>query len=166
MVEYRIDCDAEFYQTAFDRYRKQHWFTCLSRPVRFVGIAVFGLMAIGTAIAQLWGPAIGSLLCLLFVLYVRGYEWKYRLKQLRKSPHFGHECVTRIEDQGLLSESSISSSALCWEVFTKATIFEDGLLLFQGPGYFHWLPNSSLVAGTSNEARSLVQNHVKVVKTA
>ena len=39
-----------------------------------------------------------------------------------------------------------------WNNFTKARRFNDGMLLFQGPHVFNWLPNVAAVEPTTVQA--------------
>jgi hypothetical protein len=50
-------------------------------------------------------------------------------------------------------------------VITKARIFPDGLLVFQGPQGFHWLPDSAAVeSSTRPEALRLIRAHTGDVR--
>ena len=58
---------------------------------------------------------------------------------------------------GLNSEVRIG-----WDRFTKARRVHDGLLLYQGPGVFNWLPDSAAVdAAVPMLARKLASERVQ-----
>jgi len=47
-------------------------------------------------------------------------------------------------------------SVLRWSVFSDAKGFSDGMLLYQAPRDYTWLPDSSLTDGTRLDARAIV----------
>lgn len=47
-----------------------------------------------------------------------------------------------------------------WSVITKARVFPDGLLLFEGPRSYRWFPDSSLTGAGRDAVESLIKPRV------
>jgi hypothetical protein len=82
-------------------------------------------------------------------------------RRFRKSPYWKDSIISKLTAEGLHTVGRNTESKLGWAVITKACSFGDGLLLFQGPGVFNWLPDDALVDGNRAEVEDLVQSHVK-----
>ncbi len=92
------------------------------------------------------------------------YEpWSIK-RQLRKSPFKGEEIEVSITDESFDLRSSLAITSLKWGIFTKVVRFEDGVLLFQSPHVFFWMPYSGLRTGTSQQLEELVRKHVPANK--
>ena len=97
----------------------------------------------------------------LIVLFTsRIDEWTTR-RNLRQSPYCNDEIAVTITDEGYQAKSSIQDVTFAWSVFTKAVQFNDGLLLFQGPRLFNWLPYSAIQEGTVEELEGFVRARIE-----
>lgn len=104
---------------------------------------------------------------ILFVMVAvtaMAYEpWSIK-RALRKSPFKGDEIDVSFTDNSFDLRSSLAITSLKWGIFTKVVRFEDGLLLFQSPHVFFWIPYSGLRTGSSQQLEELVRKHIPVNK--
>lgn len=49
-----------------------------------------------------------------------------------------------LSEEGIRAESEVETSQLRWNAFTQAVIFDDGVLMFQGPKMVNWIPDRAL----------------------
>lgn len=152
---------------SFLRYRKQLWwrqpFIGLKWILAAVLLALLGLAVLlgSVALAGIVGGIIGML--------VIGWPidaWLLR-RRFRKSPFHNDDIAFALSDSGAHVVGRDSEVRIGWASFTKARRFADGLLLFQGPGVFNWLPDSAAtdeaaVANAQELARSRIQDYAKV----
>lgn len=81
-------------------------------------------------------------------------------RRMRKSPLMGETFEVNISEESFDLSSSLARTSLKWDLFTKVVHFKDGLLLFQNPSGFIWLPYSGLRTGNIQQLEELVQRHV------
>jgi hypothetical protein len=161
-AQYRFTFSEEFLITANLRYRRQlAWrkpFYGLKGLLTFILIGLGALLAIA-AEAWLFIPfaAIAGSLLLGWPID----SWLLR-QRFRKSPYYNDDISLSLTEEGLHGIGRTSEMRLGWALFTKARRFNDGLLLFQGPHVFHWLPDSAASSLSDlAEAERLAQVHVK-----
>jgi hypothetical protein len=83
-------------------------------------------------------------------------------RRFRKSPYHNDEIALTISDEGIHGAGRSSEIRLNWSLITKARRFPDGLLLFQGPQVFHWIPNTAAVDPSDvADLERLVRVHVQ-----
>jgi hypothetical protein len=83
-------------------------------------------------------------------------------RRLRKSPFHNNDLSFRISSTELHVTGTNEDSHLKWSAYSKVRRFSDGLLLFQGPSFFNWLPDSAAVDTTSIEqAQVIARSQVK-----
>jgi hypothetical protein len=146
MAQYRFTFSEEFLIEANLRYRRQlPW----RRPFYGLkGVLAFILLALGAfvAIAAKWWLLVpfAAFAGALFLGWPLD-AWFLR-RRFRKSPYYNDEITLTISDEGIHGTGRSSETRLNWSLITKARRFADGLLLFQGPQVFHWLPNAAAVA--------------------
>ncbi|HEX6396427.1 MAG TPA: hypothetical protein VFZ95_03310 [Steroidobacteraceae bacterium] len=105
-----------------------------------------------------------AVISLLFTWPLQKLAMRYRF---RKSP-FGNEDVTvGFDHEGVHVKGSLQDTRLTWAVYTRARRFKDGMLLFQGPQLFSWMPDagaadSTSVANLRELARSRVRDYREV----
>jgi len=166
-AQYQFVFSEDFLVAANVRYRRQHPWHRFSHGVN--GVLAFMLLALGAFFAlmvKLWlvipfGAIAGSLF-----LGQPIDAWILR-RRFRKSPYYNDAISLTLSDEGFLGVGRTSEARLQWPVFTKARRFSDGLLLFQGPQVFHWLPDSAAAfPGAIEETERLVRAHVKDFRTA
>ncbi len=143
MAQYRFTFSEEFLIEANLRYRRQlPW----RRPFYGIkGVLAFILLALGVfvAVAAKWWLLVpfAAFAGALFLGWPID-AWFLR-RRFRKSPYHNDEISLTISDEGIHGAGRSSETRLNWSLITKARRFSDGLLLFQGPQVFHWLPNSA-----------------------
>ena len=165
-VQYRIQAGDEFYATAFQRHFQQHASYRSISTIRIVGIIVLLLCAAATALQGHWKPALASLGAVSLVILSRPLDRFIRHWKIRRSPFWNEVFKMELSEQGFKSSSPKANVELTWEAFTKAIRFSDGVLLYQGPNAFYWLPNTSLLEGdTIGQAEWLICQHVAVMRT-
>jgi len=159
-IEYRFRCSDEFFAAAFAKYRKQLWWYGAFRLLKFIAALLLLGFAAFFALRHRFFAATGYLaIALLLVLAPRLDAWLLR-RRLRKSPYHNDDAVVRISDEGVSVRGRSSEVRMDWSVITKARRFADGLMLFQGPHVFHWLPDSAFTGGSPSEAENLVRSRV------
>lgn len=152
--------------TSMERYRQQLWWrrpfivyrwpiviTCLvSLPVSFH----FHLKIVFI----LTGAALGAL---LLGWPIDKWNTKHRFK---KSPYYNDELVITLSDDGFQAKGTNNEVKLNWNAFTKAVRFSDGVMLFQGPHVFNWLPDDSAEnPDTINETLVLIRKKITGFKS-
>lgn len=165
IAEYRLRYTEEYLLQAMSRYRKTLWWRGQYSALRWVLAAA---LAVLLAVA-LWARAYtaGIVLCAflgaLIGMTVFGdpiSAWIAR-RRLRKSPFHNNDLVFRISDSELHVTGTNEETHLKWSAYSKARRFSDGLLLFQGPHFFNWLPDSAAVnAASIDQAKNLALSHV------
>lgn len=83
-------------------------------------------------------------------------------RRLRKSPFHNNDLSFRLSPEEIHITGNNEDARLKWSAFSKARRFRDGLLLYQGPQFFNWLPDSASVGQDSiTNAQKLAQSKVK-----
>ena len=160
-AQYRFTFTEEFLLTANLRYRRQLWW---QRPFHgFKWLLLLVLIGLGVI-----GAVFGTLSLLVPFGAIAGAlflgwpidSWLLR-RRFRKSPFHNDEVTITISDDGVHAVGKSSETRLGWVSFTKARRFSDGLLLFQGPHLFNWLPDSAACeSGSRGEAERILHIHV------
>jgi uncharacterized protein YhhL (DUF1145 family) len=158
MIKYNFKIDDKFIIDGFKRYRRQHalrstWlFSKIFLTIFFIILSVISIYH-------------GDYNLLLFIAIVIafmhfGHRIEYLIirRRLRKTPHFNENIEIALSESGYHSFSSKAEARAKWSIFTKVVAFRDGLLLFQGPRLYHWLPTAKILEGA-------VENLVDLVKT-
>jgi hypothetical protein len=155
---YRFTFSEDYLIAANLRYRQQvagrRWFFTLKW---FLGAVLLALGALCAVFAARWlfvafGAIAGSLLL--------GWpidKWLMK-RRLRKSPVWNDNVAFTFSGEGVYVTTRDSESKIAWSGFTKARRFRDGLLLFQGPQFYNWLPDA---AATTPEAPTEVLRLVR-----
>jgi hypothetical protein len=150
--------------TSFLRHEQQNkWL----RPIRKAKWSLGLLLIAATVLAVLagfgsLGAASGAMFVILFI--GRPIELWQSCRRFRKSPFHNDEVAFSLSDGGAHIRGNSSELKVGWPIFTKARRFEDGLLLYQGPGVFNWLPDSSAldtaaILNAQAFARSKIQDY-------
>jgi hypothetical protein len=158
---YRFRFTDDFLIAAMSKYRSQVWWRRQPQGSNWLWALVFaGSFALCVAYQLRW-PAIAF--AAAFGALVVGWpvdkallRWRFR-----KSPYRDDDLELTLSDEGVFIKGNTAEMRLSWSVFTKARRFEDGLLLFQGPHLFNWLPDTAAVEPTTPGALlELVRRHV------
>lgn len=159
---YRFRFSEDYLLASFLRYRRQVWWRRPFQALKWVlaipsaaGMLVFAYMGFVVP-AAIFGAILGSLLL--------GWPidaWILR-RRFRKSPYHNDEIAFTLSASGAHALGRTSEVRIDWQTFTKARRFDDGLLLFQGPALFNWLPDSAASESeTASYAAELARLHVK-----
>jgi hypothetical protein len=159
-IEYRFRFSEEFLLTSLARYRKQLGWYGWFRSLKVVAGLLIAILAAGAFYAD--ALTIGAVLVAFMVLLFAAPTidaWIIR-RRFRKSPFYDDDIVSRLTDQGLEVSGRDSEVRIGWPIYTKCRRFADGLLLFQGPHLFNWLPNDATDRASIPEAERLAKEHV------
>lgn len=156
--------DEDFLVEAFRRYRRQH----RARWV-FLGLKVGAILLV--AAVGGWALHLGNTLpgvvflslSLLLCFVHRVDDWWVR-RALRKSPYADEVLRVEMDETSYRVTSPKQDVKLQWSVFTRVVHFPDGVLIFQGPRVFNWIPVTALVApadraGLETLVRSKIRPH-------
>jgi hypothetical protein len=87
-------------------------------------------------------------------------RWLIR-RSLAKSPFRDDELTITFDEVGFHASSAKQDVKLRWEVFSRVAHFQDGVLLFQGPRTFNWIPFSAMAPGHAAKLDLLLREHIK-----
>ena len=170
VVEYRFRGDEDYYVTAYARYRRQLWWyrwLWRAKVLAWIGLVALIYLAFIYSFkgARADSPPIGLLLCLLLgaglIFSAPLCRAVCSRRRIRKIATLNDDWVIRLSDDGMSSSSKRSEGRLDWSGFSRARRLADGLLLFQGPHLFHWLPDSARTQlALPSEVGDLVRRHV------
>ena len=107
-------------------------------------------------------PLIGGFfgLIIIWCLFAPKLDKCLMANRLRKNPGFGSQVNFQFTQEGFRLSGKHGEGFLKWSAFSHAKILSDGILLFQGPRVFNWVPFSKIVEGSESELKNLVQAHV------
>lgn len=160
-IQYRFQFSEDHLLTAFLRCQQQaRWW----RPLFWirlglgavVGLFVVFLLGRGRFVPAAIFGSIAAALC----FFGRLNAWLLR-RRFRRSPYHDDPITFSLSEGGAHAVGRDSDIRIGWATFTRARRFEDGLLLFQGPGVCNWLPDSAADAATVTAAQALVRAHIR-----
>ena len=147
---------------SFLRYRKTLWWRRpfhAAKGVLAIVVAALGVLCVWVGFV-LGAGIFGAVLGIMYLAWPID-SWVLR-RRFRRSPYHNDQITYRVSAEGMHVSGRDHEMRMDWNVFTKARRFRDGLLLFQGPHLFTWLPDSSIAAGASSAAvNELIRNRVK-----
>ena len=166
-IEYRYQFSVHHFWTGLQRYKREIWWM---RPF-FQNRWPWGLSCV-LVLSILANKALGLaaiLGCLILVgVLLAGWPpslgiWMLR-RRFRKSPFYNGEITFSLSESGAHVLGRGTESRMGWAIFTKARRFTDGLMLFQGPNVFFWLPDTAAataedIAAAQKLARSQIQDY-------
>jgi hypothetical protein len=165
-VEFRMRFTEEYLLESLARYRRQLWWRSQYGALRWALAVVLALLVAlafyhrALMPAYVLGGFLGALLGMMF-LGDPIDAWIAR-RRFRKSPFHNNDLIFRISQAELHVTGTNEDSHLKWSAYSKARRFSDGLLLFQGPHLFNWLPDSAAVDAISIEqAQAIARAQVK-----
>jgi hypothetical protein len=166
MTTFEFILSESFLIEAFRRARRCNAFTKYAVGLKIV----LGLCLLGLILYSLQGRLYGvtMVLTLFLLLLIFGYHIDERMicRRFRKSPYRDERVKMELSENGLAATGDKSNVQSSWAVITSARQFDDGFLLFQGPGVYNWLPVSAIVAGNEQEVDDLIKTHVSDYKRA
>ncbi len=127
-----------------DRFRSQRAGRGLWRWFRRFAAMIFLLVAIvGLLVPQFWASAFMVALT-IFMFFPHKIDDFLATRNFKRSPHYNAEQTLFLSENGLRTESEIENADMKWAAFSKAVIFEDGVLLYRGTNMVNWIPDESL----------------------
>lgn len=154
----------EAYAVTADRYVQR---TARSSWIlRWLGIPLFLVIVVTSVAMREWKFAAVAALVAFFQLLAKPLHRRAVSRAARTQPTFGREIDQRWSDAGSDVRSHVGASTSSWASFTKAVLFEEGVVLFEGPSLARWLPDAALVGGSRAEFEALVRRHVADVVDA
>jgi len=161
-ITYRFRFTDEFLVAAMLKYRSQLWWRRPFQGLKWVlALALAGLFALCVAYQLRW-PALAFAAVLGALVLGWPIDKALLLWRFRKSPFRDDDLEFTLSDVGVLTVGKTSEIRLAWSAYTKARRFNDGLLLFQGPHLFNWLPDTAAVQEDGPvAAQGLARHHIK-----
>jgi hypothetical protein len=162
-ISYVFKTDLAYYDEAFEKYRRTHWFYRIGQAIKWIGLVVLALCWVAVVIQRVW-LLVATLTAFIALIWFSPFlERKYFHRSWSQSPFLNSEYGLSFSNAGLESEAHSSKSQCTWDVVTKAVRFSDGWLLFYGPQLYCWLQDSKLVAGSLEDVEQLVRQKVPLV---
>lgn len=160
-IQYRFQFSEDHLLAALLRSQQQAWWWRPLLWIRWGLVAVLGLFVVFLLGRGRFNPAavFASIVATLF-LFGPLNAWLVR-RRFRRSPFYNEPITFALSDGGAHAVGRDSDTRIGWATFTRARRFEDGLLLFQGPGVCNWLPDSAADAATVAAAQALVRAHIR-----
>lgn len=162
-IEYRFKFSVQHLWTSFQRYTQQIWWIRPLFKIRWP-LALSCVLALGILAQKALGLAI--FLGCLFVLGLLLAGWPPSLsiwilrRRFQKSPFYNDQITLSLLESGAHVLGRDSELRIGWANFTKARRFSDGLMLFQGPNVFNWLPDTAATAEGIAAAQKLARSQV------
>ena len=128
------------------RLRSQQFFGCgIGQWFRYAA----GLMFLIVSLTGLFYPKLGASAFLLLPAIYMFFWYKivhfHARRIFRKSPHCNTQQTIELSDEGIHSISEVQDSTVKWAAYSRAVIFNDGVLLFlQRPKMAYWIPDDTL----------------------
>ncbi|WP_197138574.1 YcxB family protein [Crateriforma conspicua] len=143
------------------RYRSQHLGRRIWRWVRYAAALVFLLVTVVGLFIPQYVASIFMLALAVFMFFPHKVDDFLARRNFHKSPHCNTLQTVRFTDEGLHSSSENQDSTLKWTAFSRAVVFNDGVLIFQGPKMVHWFPDNILDRkGDAESLRNLVESNL------
>ena len=160
-IKYHLRFSDDHYLSSQARYRQQ----LESRiPHKLLKWIVASLVLAALFFLLINGVMVGFVVLLAALVILRfspKLETIYVRTRFAKSPYRNSDVVFTLSDSGVHVVGEYEESRLGWQLFTKARRFNDGLLLFQGPRMFSWLPDSAAAESDAiSKACGLVQRRI------
>ncbi len=110
-----------------------------------------------------YAAMVGAIAFAVFIFFPHCIDNAWAKLNFRSSRHADEHVTVTLSHDGFRAKSELQDVSLSWSAFTRATIFQDGVMLFRGPRVFHWIPFSSLEDQTDGEVMcSLVESRLTV----
>ena len=148
---YKFQYTEKHLLTSMMRYREQIWWR---RPFTKYRWQIAGIALVTLFLGVQFSQLLAVISAVVFGAILVGWPIDSFVlrRRFKKSPYYNDQLIITISDQGLEAIGKSSSVRMEWNIFTKARRFNDGMLLFQGPHVFNWLPNVAAVEPTTVQA--------------
>ena len=126
--------------------RRRRSLTWLGQWFRYAAALMFLFFCLTNLFLSFWHYFVSAI---ILVPVVQLFFW-YKIvdfltrRNFRKSPHCNTQQTIQLSDEGLHSISEVQDSTVKWTAYSRAVIFNDGILLFQSSMMIHWIPDDTL----------------------
>ena len=158
LVEYNITFDDAFIVEMVRRYRQVHKWRSLRLALKWLAGAFLAFAVVSSLVQQWWGVAAMWAVALGVLVASPRIDYWLAKRRWRKSPSRGEKVHMSLGPGGVHSIGRTHDSQLAWTAFSQAVSLPDGMLLYQGPHLFQWLPDSALIAGTREEVEAILRD--------
>jgi hypothetical protein len=127
----------------------------------YIMLVAGGLCLLMGAVVAVAGPFSTALPLLLLAVFWLGYPFVYipfKLRRdFRKHPNFARECQVHVDDDGLRSQSDVSSGETKWAAFVKFRETPNLFMLYLGGRMFKVIPKRAFSTSEVDEFRELLR---------
>ena len=103
--------------------------------------------------------SVAAVITLLFTWPLQKLLLRYTFRQ---SPFRNEDVAADFTTDGVHIKGAVQDTRLTWQAYTSARRLKDGMLLFQGPSLYSWMPDSAASDSTAVAAlRDLARTHVR-----
>ena len=161
MADYLIHFDDGFLVGSFRSHRALQPSRMVFNVIK-VCAAVLLALACLSSVAQGWvGMAIFWAFLIAVLLMSHQVDYWLMRRRFRRSPYRGETVRLTVEPEGVHSVAGTHDARFQWSAYTGAISLPDGIMLYQGPSVFQWLPDASLVSGNRRDVEQVVRLHVQ-----
>ena len=161
MAEYLIYFDDGFLIQSFRR----HWGLQPSRVafkvVKACAAVLLAVACLSSAVQGWVGMAVFWVILIVVLLMSHQVDYWLMRRRFRRSPYRGETVRLSVEPEGVYSVAGTHEATFKWLAYTRAIGLPDGIMLYQGPSVFQWLPDASLVSGNRRDVEQVVRSHVQ-----
>ena len=161
MAEYLIHFDEGFLIRSFRR----HWGLQPSRVafkvVKACAAVLLAVACLSSAVHGWVGMAVFWAILIVVLLMSHQVDYWLMRRRFRRSPYRGETVRLSVEPEGVHSVAGTHEATFKWSAYTRAIGLPDGIMLYQGPSFFQWLPDASLVSGNRRDVEHVVRSHVQ-----
>ena len=164
MIKYNFKFDEQYVIDGFKRYRRQHAIRNIWFVLKIILSLVFMILTVVSIYHGDYKLVFFFAVVVTIMLFGHSMDYLFIKYRNRKSPHFNEYIEITLSESGFHAVSPKAETKAKWSIFTKAVVFSDGFLLFQGPGFYTWLPSSKISEGTVEELIDLIKNNIDIYK--
>lgn len=160
-VKYRCQFSEDHFLLSLLRYQQQVWWLRPFFEFKWLLVFLFGVPMVFFAYKGV--PVLAAVFMGGIALSMSWpiHAWIIR-RRFRKSPFHNEEIEFSLSASGTHAFSGNSEVRNSWAIYTGARRFKDGLMLFQGPNVFNWLPDTAAAdAATIAAAQELARTHIR-----
>jgi hypothetical protein len=159
-VAYILRLSDDYIVEAHHRHRARASAWWLRAPIKiFCGVFLAALLGFGIWAGEFIVIAIPAFFLFLLLLGPR-IDYFIIRRRWKRVPQFNEEMKVEMSGTQISSSSAKAAGTSAWSNYVKATQHRDGVMLYNAPWNYFWLPDSALVKGTSEQARELIRSAI------
>jgi hypothetical protein len=165
-VSYNLKLSDDYVVEAHAKHRgrgRAHWLRWPVKLICALGLIALGALGTYADIATLVGCAAFMLFLLLLGPRIDYFVLRRRW---RRVPQFNEEMRIEVSEQRIATSSVRSSATADWSAYECVVEFPDGVLLYDAPWNYFWLPDSKIATGTSQDVRAILRQSVRDYRIA